>query len=33
MKFIIDIDSDGTLRKTDDTISDFTSEDVKKHDM
>ena len=33
MKYIIAIDSDGTLRKTDGTISDFTSEDAKKHDM
>ena len=30
MKYIIAIDSNGTLRKTDGKISYFTSEDVKK---
>ena len=33
MKYIIAIDRDRTLRKIDGTISDFTSEDAKKHDM
>ena len=33
MKYIIDIESDRTLRKIDSTIFDFTSKDVKKHGM
>ena len=33
MKFIIAIESDKTLIKIDSTISYFSSEDAKKHDM